>query len=204
VSTATTNPAWTFPDLEGFGVRLARADASHAPALFAVTPPDTFRYYIRWPGAWTLEEFTRWYEEYRAEPREHMYVVFDASDGRVLGSTSFLDIDPANRCVEIGATWYAQAARGTRVNPACKLIMLRHAFEALGCIRVTIKCNARNAHSAAAIRKLGATCEGVLRNHRVQCDGNPRDTMVFSVVPEEWPRVKAGLLARVAAPRSGV
>jgi RimJ/RimL family protein N-acetyltransferase len=107
-----------------------------------------------------------------------------------------MDIDPPNACVEIGATWYTPTARGTSINPACKLLLLRHAFETLGCVRVTLKCDGRNLHSQRAITKLGATREGTLRKHRIQQNGFVRDTVMFSVIRDEWPTVRAGLEAR--------
>jgi RimJ/RimL family protein N-acetyltransferase len=116
----------------------------------------------------------------------------------MVGSTSYMDIDPPNRCVEIGATWYAPSHRGTRINPECKLLLLGHAFETLSCVRVTLKCDSRNLHSQAAIAKLGATREGVLRKHRIQPDGYVRDTVYFSVIAEEWPQVRQSLLDRLA------
>ena len=191
------DPWSQFPSLEGHGVRLFRAEASHADALFAVTDSDTFRYFLTRPQEWTRDAFCAWFAAHLASPTTRAYVVLDAASGRVVGSTSFLDVDPAHRCVEIGATWYAVDSRGTRVNPACKLLMLTHAFSPLGCVRVTIKCNAKNAHSQAAVRKLGATYEGVLRAHRIQQDGTTRDTMYFSVLPNEWPAVRAKLQHRL-------
>jgi RimJ/RimL family protein N-acetyltransferase len=190
--------SWPFPDFTGHGVRLVRADASHARALFEATPPETFEYYIRWPREWTLGAFTEWFLVTVNDARSRAYVALDARTGETLGSTSFLDIDPPHRSLEIGGTWYAPQHRGTRVNPACKFLMLSHAFDTLRCQRVTIKCNAKNALSRAAIAKLGATFEGVLRSHRVQQDGRPRDTAYFSILADEWPRVREGLLARLA------
>ncbi len=188
---------WAFPNLAGHGVRLLRAEVSHVPALFEATPPDTFKYYTVWPREWTLEAFAAFFDALRGHAKHHTFVVFDSTSDAIVGSTTFMDIDPSNRSVEIGSTWYASHARGTHVNPACKLLMLGHAFEALDCVRVTIKCNALNLQSQAAIRKLGAACEGVLRRHRVQQDGRTRDTMYFSVIQEEWPRVRDGLQARL-------
>lgn len=187
-------------------MRLIPAAPGHAEALFTITPPDTFVYFLSWPREWKLAAYAEWFEAFCAGPRTRTYIVQDGS-GRTLGSTSFMDIDAANRCVEIGATWYAPGSRGTRVNPACKLLMLDHALhrvfvgpggERTGCVRVTLKCDARNLHSQRAIAKLGAAREGTLRRHRIQPDGFVRDTVYFSILPEEWPRVRAGLEARLA------
>ncbi len=174
---------------------LARADAA---ALFAITPKTTFPYFLSWPTEWSPEAFDRWLANHIAHPRTVAFAVVERASGSVIGSTSYLDIDPPNRCVEIGATWYAPAHRGTRTNPECKLLLLAHAFERLGCVRVTLKCDARNVHSQRAIAKLGAQREGLLRRHRIQPDGYVRDTVYFSVIAEEWPTVRQGLLARLA------
>ncbi len=185
--------------LEGHGVRLRPLTAADAPALFAITPPTTFPYFLSWPTEWTPAAFDRWLAAHLANAKTLAFAVIDTSADAIVGSTSYLDIDPSNRCVEIGATWYAPAARGTHINPACKLLLLGHAFEKLACVRVTLKCDARNVHSQRAIAKLGATREGVLRKHRIQADGFVRDTVYFSVIAEEWARVRGGLLARLDA-----
>lgn len=195
---AAAAEGWAFPDLAGHGVRLVKAEASHVATLFAATPPDTFKYYTVWPREWALGSFAAFFDDLRGHAKHHTFVVFDEARDAIVGSTTFMDIDPSNRSVEIGSTWYASSARGTHVNPACKFLMLRHAFETLDCVRVTIKCNALNLQSQAAIRKLGAACEGVLRRHRVQQDNRTRDTMYFSVIRNEWPRVREGLVARLA------
>jgi len=134
-----------------------------------------------------------------ASGRELPFAVLRAEDGAVVGSTRYLDIDPVNRSVEIGWTWYAPSVWGTAVNPEAKLLLMQHAFEDWGARRVWLKTDNRNLHSQAAMRKLGAVYEGTLRNHRVRRDGSMRDTVVFSVIDSEWPGVKAGLLARLDA-----
>lgn len=196
--------------MRGYAIELVPYDASLAPALFAATPRDTFRFFPSWPEGFpdfTLPAFMAWMDSHLSpDPaRNRRFVVRDIATGAVLGSSSFLDIDPRNRAVEVGATWYAQAARGTRVNPACKLLMLTHAFESPSwgspCERVQLKCDARNERSAAAIAKLGAVREGVLRRHRVCSDGFVRDTLFFSIIRDEWPAVRERLLARLASPR---
>ena len=116
--------------------------------------------------------------------------------GAVLGQTCYLAIRPEHRGVEIGGTWYCPSVQGTRVNPACKLTMLAHAF-ACGAQRVELKTHALNARSRAAMLKMGATFEGIHRRHMLLHDGSWRDTAWYSVLAEEWPSVKAGLLARL-------
>ena len=185
--------------LQGSHVLLRPLVMADGPALFAATPPTTFPYFLSWPRDWTPAAFSAFIENHLANPKTRAFAVVDLASGGVIGSTSYLDIDPANRCIEIGATWYAPSHRGTLINPECKLLLLGHAFEALQCVRVTLKCDARNLHSQRAIAKLGATREGTLRKHRIQSDGYVRDTVYFSIIAEEWPRVRDGLVARLAA-----
>jgi len=118
-------------------------------------------------------------------------------DGTVVGTSSLGDLDLVNERVHLGWTAYAPAVWGTAVNPACKLLLLGHAFDDCGFGRVKIQTDAINERSQAAIARLGATREGVLRRHVRRADGSFRDTVVFSVLREEWPGVRDGLLARV-------
>ena len=120
-------------------------------------------------------------------------------DGTVRGSTRFYDLAPGPRRVEVGTTFYGRAWWGGVTNPACKLLLLTHAFEVWGMRRVALRADARNARSCAAIERLGARPEGVLRKHRVAADGTVGDTAYFSVVDDEWPEVRAGLQRRLSA-----
>jgi RimJ/RimL family protein N-acetyltransferase len=117
--------------------------------------------------------------------------------GKAIGSSSFFDIRPSDKGLEIGHTWIKKEHRGTRVNPETKLLMFGHAFEELGAIRVQQKTDLRNVQSQRAMLKMGAVQEGVLRHNMVMPDGYVRDSVYFSVLREEWPAVKSGLLARV-------
>lgn len=119
--------------------------------------------------------------------------------GTLVGTTSYGDVDLAKLSGHIGWTIYGRRWWGTVVNPEAKLLLLTEAFESLGHVRVKIQTDVLNLRSQAAIAKLGATREGVLRRETVREDGSARDTVVFSVIADEWPRVKAGLEARVAA-----
>lgn len=181
---------------DGAGVVLRPLTMEDAGALFAITPEGTFRHFLNWPGEWTEAAFAAWMAERLFRPDQAPFAV--EHRGVLAGSTSYLDVQPAHRHAEIGCTWYAAGARGTAVNPACKLLMLRHAFESMGCVRVTLKCDGRNEVSQRAIAKLGAVREGVLRKHRVQPDGFVRDTVYFSVVEAEWPAVRERLERRLA------
>jgi len=119
------------------------------------------------------------------------------STGDVVGATSYMDIRAEHRGLEIGMSWIVRPFQGTKVNPEAKYLLLRHAFEVLGCERVQLKCDARNKQSQAAILKLGAQFEGTLRRHFVLPDGYVRDTMMYSVIPTEWPAVKTNLETRL-------
>jgi RimJ/RimL family protein N-acetyltransferase len=131
--------------------------------------------------------------------REAVWAVRSLSDGALVGSTRYLAIEPAHRRLEIGYTWYAPRVWRTQVNPACKLALMRYAFETLGCNRVELKTDHLNLRSQAAIAALGATREGVLRAHMLRRDGSLRDSVYFSVVRSEWPAVRQRLTARLAA-----
>lgn len=117
--------------------------------------------------------------------------------GTVVGTSSLGDVDVRNERIHLGWTGYAPAVWGTEVNPAAKLLLLQHAFEVCGFGRVKIQTGLKNTRSQAAIAKLGATREGVLRRHMLQADGSFRDTVVFSILADEWPDVRKGLEARI-------
>lgn len=133
----------------------------------------------------------------RAETRI-AYAVRRRSDGAVVGTTSLYEINPAYRRCEIGSTFYRPEARGGAINPACKRLLLGHAFDA-GAVRVEIITDAVNARSQAAILKLGAKAEGVLRKHKITWTGRARDTAMFAVVDDDWPEMRASLDRRLAA-----
>jgi RimJ/RimL family protein N-acetyltransferase len=118
-------------------------------------------------------------------------------DGTPVGMTSYWSVDEPNRRVEIGATWLGASAQGTAVNPEAKLLQLQHAFETLDCIAVEFRTHWHNRQSRRAIAALGAKQDGVLRNHQIMRDGTLRDTVVFSIVRDEWPAVRSGLHARL-------
>jgi RimJ/RimL family protein N-acetyltransferase len=166
--------------------------------LFAMTPADTFRFYSVPPPMTSLDAFAAHMRGLIADPTRLQFAVELDEGSRIVGSTSYMDIRPEHRGLEVGFTWYSPDQRGSWVNPACKRLLIGHAIEALGAVRVQIKTDVRNKHSQAAIEKLGATYEGVLRASFIQPDGHVRDTVYYSVLPSEWPRVRAGLDARLA------
>ena len=117
--------------------------------------------------------------------------------GRAVGMTTYMNIDAANKRVEIGSTWYACAVWASEVNPECKLLLMRHVFETLKWHRVEYKTDARNERSREAIVRLGALQEGIFRRHMILADGHIRDSVYFSIIDADWPQVKAGLEKRL-------
>ena len=126
------------------------------------------------------------------------FAVVDATSGAVIGTTSYHDIVPAIGRLEIGYTWYAKSRQRTHVNTTCKLLLLTHAFETLGAALVGLRTDNYNHASQAAIERLGAKKDGVLRHHAVRRDGTVRDTVMYSIAAGEWPEIKAQLLYRLA------
>ena len=120
------------------------------------------------------------------------FTVFDAA-GKIAGMSTYMNIDAANRRVEIGSTWYAKRVQRTPLNTECKLLLLGHAFEAIDCIAVEFRTHFFNHQSRRAIERLGAKQDGILRNHQIAPNGTLRDTVVFSIIAAEWPTVKAHL-----------
>jgi RimJ/RimL family protein N-acetyltransferase len=150
----------------------------------------------------TREDFQRLIDKALAEQQRGESVAFatvERSSGRTVGSTRFMNIDRANRRVEIGSTWIAPAWQRTAVNTEAKYLMLRHAFEVWGCMRVELKTDALNEKSRNAILRIGAKEEGTLRRHVVTWTGRVRDSVYFSILDEEWARVKTALESRLAA-----
>lgn len=185
--------------LTGSHVRLEPLCAEHGPDLFAATGGDEDVW--RWlaPTPRTQGDMSALVEAALAAQQSGQRLAYAVVllGGRAIGSTSFVDIEPADERVEIGWTFYGRAWWAGPVNPDCKLMLLRHCFEDLGMERVAFKTDACNERSQAAIRRLGATYEGTLRHHRVRHDGGRRDTVYFSVLAAEWPAVRAGLVDRL-------
>lgn len=125
------------------------------------------------------------------------FAVIYLAENRAVGMTRYMDIQPAHRGLEIGGTWYGSAYQRTAVNTECKYLLLRHAFEQLGCIRVQIKTDLRNERSQRAIERIGATREGVLRQNMLMPDGHKRSSVYYGIIDSEWPLVKAKLEERL-------
>lgn len=181
--------------LVGERVTLRPLTFDDAPALAQVVDD---RQRFAWTSVPDDEQSARAYiAAADADDSRIAYAVVDNSDGRVVGSTSFYDIDQANLAVAIGYTFYADSAQGTAVNPSAKYLLLRHAFEECGAVRVVWHTHENNAQSRAAIAKLGATFEGLLRKHRRWADGW-RTTAQYAMTDDDWPTAKAALLQRLS------
>ena len=170
----------------------ALLDAGQAPDVWTFMPAN----------ANTPETMQRWLSRaLQAERlgREYPFVVRRLQNGRIIGSTRYLDVQEEDRTAEIGWTWYEPAAWATAVNPEAKFLLLRHAFEDWHAIRVALKTDILNLRSQSAITKLGAVYEGTLRNQRIRPDGSYRDTPIYSIIESEWPLVKRSLKARLAS-----
>ena len=177
--------------LEGHGVRLEPVRPEHVDDLLAAAD-DPRIWAHTGPQPRTPVDVLGW----RDHPGgRHPYAV--VVDGRAQGSTSYGDVDLPVEGVEIGWTWYSPALWSTHVNPACKLLLLGHAFAELGAQRVTLKTDALNTRSRSAILRLGVQYDGTLRHHRLRPDGSVRDSAYFSILAAEWPAVRDGLRARL-------
>lgn len=126
------------------------------------------------------------------------FAVRSLASGKIVGMTTYMNVDAKNCRVEIGSTWYSRSAQRTPLNTECKLMMLTHAFETLGCIAVEFRTGFFNFASRRAIERLGAKQDGILRNHQRYADGSLRDTVVFSIITQEWPAVKRHLQFKLA------
>jgi RimJ/RimL family protein N-acetyltransferase len=182
--------------LQGQLVRLEPLERRHAAdLLLAAADPDIWLYLPlpqpRSPAQ--IEELIAEARRDAAKGEQIPFAVVDRTRGRAIGSTRYLEIRPADRALEIGWTWYAKEAQRTAVNTECKFLLLRHAFEALGALRMQFKTDRRNLRSQRAIERIGAVKEGVFRKQRIMPDGYVRDTVYYSILDAEWPAVKARL-----------
>lgn len=183
--------------LRGRFVQLEPLALRHAADLAHTGSPELFRYMSHSPASLDEAGLARYIAEATASPERIAFAIVDLARDQAVGTSSYFDIRAAHRGLEIGHTWIALSAQGTRVNPEAKLLLLEHAFERLGCIRVQLKTDSRNEQSQRAMLKLGCVREGILRKHMVMPDGHLRDTVLFSITNEEWPAVRSRLEARL-------
>jgi len=188
--------------LKGRIVQLEPLTEAHSPALAKIGLKEEIWRYMRYGKVETVEQLRTWVHELidlQAQGSDLPFAVISLASGNAIGCTRYLHIDPPNRSLEIGGTWYGLDYQGTRVNSECKYLLLKHAFEQLECIRVWFKTDLRNQRSQGALEKLGAIKEGVLRNHMILPDGTIRDSMVYSILPNEWPEIKTRLEAQLTS-----
>lgn len=188
--------------LEGERVRLEPLSLTHHSALTEVGLDEELWRWIVTPVR-SPEDMRSYIETALREQAAGTALPFatvERASGRPIGSTRFLNIDGANRRVEIGATWIAKPWQRTAVNTEAKYLMLRHAFETLSCIRVELKTDSLNQRSRKAILRIGAEEEGTFRNHMITSSGRIRHSVYYSIIDSEWPAVKARLLGALSPP----
>lgn len=187
--------------LSGRYVRLEPLSEAHVPDLARVAGDESIWRYMLYGTIRNEEQMLAWVRdilERQARGADLPFAVIHLASGRAIGATRYLDIRPADRGLEIGGTWYGVEYQRTAVNTECKYLMLTHAFERLGCLRVQFKTDLRNVRSQRAIERIGAVREGVLRAHMITPEGQVRDSVYYSILWTEWPQVKQLLEEKLA------
>jgi len=182
--------------LQGKHVRLEPMTESHISGLAEIGIGQPFWDFMVYGRMETAADLRGWVQDIlsRAEKGTDLpFVAIQLESGRVAGATRYMNIMPNDRGLEIGGTWYGPEFQRTVVNTECKYLLLQHAFEQLGCIRVQLKTDLRNERSQRAIERIGALKEGVLRNHMILPDGHYRHSVYYSILDTEWPDVKKRL-----------
>lgn len=182
--------------LTGRHVRLEPMTEEHVAGLAEIGAGQTFWDFMVYGNINTVDDMHHWVQDIlsRAEKGTDLpFVVIHLASGRVAGATRYLNIMPKDRGLEIGGTWYGAEFQRTPVNTECKYLLLQHAFETLGAIRVQLKTDSRNERSQKAIERIGAVKEGVLRNHMILPDGRYRHSVFYSILDTEWSIVKSRL-----------
>ncbi len=179
--------------LQGENVRLEPLSQDHAQGLYNRGRNAADWAYLPRPCFIDLADARQWIDEALNAPGHLPFAIVEPAKNRVVGSTRYLNIRPEHRSLEIGWTWLGQDWQRTAVNTEAKLLLLTHAFERLGCVRVEFKTDARNLRSQRALERIGATREGVLRNHMIVQGDFVRDSVYFSVIDREWTEVRSRL-----------
>lgn len=182
--------------LQGRHVRLESLGEKHIAGLAEIGKGQDFWKYMLYGEMKAETDFRRFVTDLLAREEKGTdlpFAVIHLASGRIAGSTRYLNIDPPNRGLEVGGTWYGLDFQRTVVNTECKYLLLTHAFETLKAIRVQIKTDSLNVRSQQAIERIGAVKEGVLRNHMILSDGRIRDSVFYSILDNEWAGVKKKL-----------
>ncbi|MET0448592.1 MAG: GNAT family protein [Aeromicrobium sp.] len=186
------------PTLTGRHVRLEALTRDHAPGLLAASDDDEVFTWQAFHRPRTPADAEALVDRYLGMPDAHPWVQVDVASGEVAGLTTYYDVDPALRTVAIGWTWIGRRFWRTGLNTESKLLLLRRAFDDLGCVRVVWHVDILNERSQAAVSRLGAHREGVMRKNKIRRDGSWRDTVTFSMTDDEWPAAREQLEARLA------
>ena len=188
--------------LTGQHIRLEPLALAHVPALAVAGRDDSLWRYLPYGDTHNPAFMHNWVAELlerQSRGTDLPFAVIHLASQTPIGATRYMDIHAADHGLEIGGTWYAPAHQRTAANTEAKYLLLRHAFEAMGVIRVQLKTDARNERSQRAIERLGAVREGVLRDHMLMPDGHRRSSVYYSILDNEWPVVKAGLEEKLKA-----
>ncbi|MDO9379569.1 MAG: GNAT family protein [Nocardioidaceae bacterium] len=190
---------WTdAPDLDGDLVRLTRLRPDHAPDLVAAADADDIFAWTSFYRPTEVADADAMVAAHLARPAAACWAQVDVARGVVAGVTTYYEVDPGTQSLAIGYTWLSQASWRTGVNTESKLLLLTRAFETLGAARVVWHVDVRNDRSVAAVERLGATREGLLRKHRRRRDGSWRDTVQLALIDDDWARVRERLVGRLA------
>jgi RimJ/RimL family protein N-acetyltransferase len=193
---------WHIPvSLTGEHVRLEPMEEKHTDGLAAIGLQASIWEHMLYGEMITKEDMRVWVRDILSRAKQGTdlpFVVIHLASGKVAGATRYLNMQPDQRGLEIGGTWYGLEYQRTMVNTECKYLLLKYAFETLDCIRVQFKTDSRNIRSQRAIERIGAKREGILRNHMILPDGYYRDSVYYSILEPEWPEVKAALEERLA------
>lgn len=188
---------WTTPvTLSGKVVRLEPLSLAHVPGLTEAGKDESIWKYMLYGDLTREDNMAAWVQSllgYQSQGTDLPFAVVHLASQHVVGATRYLDMRPVHRSLEIGGTWYTPQFQRTLVNSECKYLLLKYAFETLGCIRVQLKADSRNERSLRAIERIGAVREGVLRHHFILPDGKYRDSVIYSILASEWPAVRSRL-----------
>jgi RimJ/RimL family protein N-acetyltransferase len=179
--------------LSGVHVRLEPMTEAHIPGLAKIGVGHDFWQFMLYGEMKTEDDMRKWVLDILSRAADVPFVAIHLASGGVAGATRYLNIMPHDRGLEIGGTWYGPEFQRTAVNTECKYLLMSHAFEKLGAIRVQLKTDSRNERSQKAIERIGAKKEGVLRNHMILQGGYFRHSVFYSVLDTEWPEVKKNL-----------